>query len=158
MKPARIAALLASHVATLAAGFALGIYALPLLTAPASPTAAEVQRAAEGAAFSAEFKRGLAGSDALHWGEGRVSVGAHAVTHQGRLAPGPAYRLYLTPELVDTEADFERVKAASVALGDIKTFDGFIVPVPAGVDVARYRGVLVWCEAFSQFITAAAYR
>jgi hypothetical protein len=45
-----------------------------------------------------------------------------------------------------------------VRVGDVKTFDNFIVPVPADVDPARYSTVIVWCETFSQFITAARYR
>ena len=40
----------------------------------------------------------------------------------------------------------------------MKTFDGFVVDVPAGVDVTAYDTVLVWCEAFGQFITSAKYR
>ncbi|MCE2657853.1 MAG: hypothetical protein LW854_06340 [Rubrivivax sp.] len=52
----KVLLLLASHVATLAIGFALGIYA-------------------------------------LHWGEGRVSVSAQAISLDGQLAPGPDYKL-----------------------------------------------------------------
>ena len=37
-----------------------------------------------------------------------------------------------------------------------KTFDNFVVPVPEGVDVARYAAVVVWCESFRQFITGDA--
>jgi hypothetical protein len=33
-----------------------------------------------------------------------------------------------------------------------------VVPVPATVDVSRYKAVIVWCETFSQFITAASYQ
>jgi hypothetical protein len=33
-----------------------------------------------------------------------------------------------------------------------------MVDVPAGVDVERYNTVIIWCEAFSQFITAAQYK
>ena len=80
------------------------------------------------------------------------------MAHSGRLAPGPAYRLYLTPRFVDTGDAFLKIKAQSVAIADIRSFDGFIVPVPAGVDAGRYAGVLIWCEAFQQFITAAPYR
>jgi len=40
----------------------------------------------------------------------------------------------------------------------VKTFDNFIVAVPDSVDIARYNTVVIWCEAFSQFITAAKYR
>ena len=48
--------------------------------------------------------------------------------------------------------------ALTERIGDIKTFDGFLVAVPHGVDVSTYTTVVVWCEAFSQFISAAKYR
>ena len=60
--------LLASHGFVLAAGFALGIYFLPILTAPSSPDSAALQQAASNAMFKAEFKRDLKGSDLFHWG------------------------------------------------------------------------------------------
>lgn len=43
-------------------------------------------------------------------------------------------------------------------VGDIRTFENFIVPLPAGTRLQDYDTVVVWCEAFSQFITAAKYR
>ena len=49
-------------------------------------------------------------------------------------------------------------KGSSVLLGDVKTFAGFIVAVPRGVDVDDYSAVVIWCEAFDQFISAAEYR
>lgn len=45
-----------------------------------------------------------------------------------------------------------------VRVGDVRTFDNFVVPVPAAIDVDGYNTVIVWCEAFGQFITAAKYR
>lgn len=150
--------LAATHLAALATGFALGIYLLPILTAPEGPLAAELQASAAGARYQGEFRRGLKGSDALHWGEGRVTVSPTAVTFTGRLAPGPAYRLYLVPEFVETKEDFLRVKAQSLPLGEIRSFDGFIVPVAPGTPLEAHQAVVVWCEAFSQFITAARYR
>jgi hypothetical protein len=45
-----------------------------------------------------------------------------------------------------------------IRIGDVKTFDNFVVPVPAGIDPAKYSAVIVWCETFSEFITAAKYR
>jgi Electron transfer DM13 len=150
--------LLVSHSLALAAGFALGIYALPILTAPPAPTAAEVSAQATGATFTGQFKRDLKDSDALHWGEGTVSVGPRSVALAGALAPGPDYKLYLSPEFVETEADFARLKAQMLRVGDVKTFNNFVVPLPEGVDPARYTTVIVWCESFGQFITAAKYR
>ena len=154
----RILILAVTHTLTLAAGFALGIYVLPILIAPPAPSAAEVSARAATATYTAEFRRDLKDSDALHWGEGRVTVGKEAITLAGRLAPGPDYKLYLSPEFVETEAEFLRLKPRMVRVGEVKTFENFVVPVPATVDPSAYRAVIVWCERFGQFITAARYR
>jgi hypothetical protein len=154
----RFLLLLASHAIALAIGFAAGIYLLPILTAPPAPKAEDVRRAAQQAMYKGEFRRDLADSDLLHWGEGTVVVGRDLVTLVGRLAPGPDYKLYLSPEFVETEADFMRLKPTMVRVGDVRTFNHFMVPVPPGVDIDRYNTVIVWCESFGQFITAAKYR
>jgi hypothetical protein len=154
----RILVLLVSHVLALAAGFALGVYFLPILVAPAAPSATEVAARSAAAQYTAEFRRDLKDSDLLHWGEGKVTVGKDAVTFAGKLAPGPDYKLYLSPEFVETEADFLRLKARMVRVGEVKTFENFVVAVPANVDPAAYSAVIIWCERFGQFITAAKYR
>jgi hypothetical protein len=150
--------LLGTHLLVALLGFALGIYLLPILTAPAAPSAAEVTALAHGATFTGQFRRDLKDSDPLHWGEGTVSVGPTAITLAGRIAPGPDYKLYLSPEFVETEADFQRLKPAMQRVGDVKTVENFAVALPEGVDPARYTTVIVWCESFSQFISAARYR
>jgi hypothetical protein len=154
----KLVVLAATHGAALGVGFALGIYLLPILTAPAAPSATEVAVAAGAAQFKGEFRRDLKDSDFLHWGEGVVTVSGSAVALKGKVAPGPDYKLYLSPEFVDTEADFNRLKPKMARVGDVKTFENFIVPVPKGIDPAAYRAVIVWCESFGQFITAAKYR
>ena len=150
--------LVVSHIVVAAAGFAGGIYALPILIAPAAPTAEEIQTATAQAQFTGQFKRDLKDSDSLHWGEGGVSVAPTAISLTGKLAPGPDYKLYLSPEFVETEADFNKLKSSMVRVGDVKTFENFVVPVPASIDLTKYTAVIVWCETFSQFITAAKYR
>jgi hypothetical protein len=150
--------LLATHAAIAAAGFAAGIYTLPLLIAPDAPSAAEVQARAERARHSGQFRRDLKGSDALHWGEGRVTVGPDAVSLLGEIAPGPDYKLYLSPRFVENEDEVHAIKSQMLRVGDVKTFRNFIVPLPADVDLERYDTVLVWCETFREFITAAKYR
>lgn len=154
----RILALLVTHALALVAGVGLGIYLLPILIAPAAPTAAEVAKTAAGATYVTEFRRDLKGSDLLHWGEGKVTIGKQAVTLTGKLAPGPDYKLYLSPEFVDTKADFLRLKGRMVRVGEVKTFENFVVPVPASIDPAAYTAVVIWCERFSMFITAGRYR
>jgi electron transfer DM13 len=150
--------LLVTHLVALALGFALGIYFLPILIAPPAPTAADVTAVAKEQVFSGTFRRDLKGSDAFHWGEGTVSVGPRAIALAGRLAPGPDYKLYLSPEYLETKADFLRAKPTMVRVGDVKTFENFVIPVPTGIDPAAYSAVVVWCERFGQFITAAKYR
>ena len=150
--------LLASHLVVGLAGFAAGVYFLPILTAPPGPTDAEVAALATEAVYSGEFRRDLAGSDRLHWGEGTVSVGRDVISLDGAVAPGPDYKLYLSPEFVETEADFERLKDGMVRVGDVKTFENFLVNVPASINPADYTSVIVWCESFGEFITAARYR
>ncbi|MGV3627156.1 MAG: DM13 domain-containing protein [Betaproteobacteria bacterium] len=147
-----------THVLALAIGFAAGIYALPILIAPSAPSATDVTAQAVSAEFTGQFRRDLKDSDLLHWGEGTVSISRRSIVLMGRLAPGPDYKLYLSPEFVETEADFLRLKPGMVRVGDVKTFDNFIVPVPEAVNPANYNTVIVWCETFGQFITAAKYR
>ncbi len=158
IKKFRTLILIGTHAAAIGAGFVLGIYALPILTAPESPSVEVVRSAAATAGFQGEFRRDLADSDALHWGEGTLSVGPETIAFEGRLAPGPDYRLYLSPAFVETEADFEALKSQMVEVGPVQTFENFMVNVPDGIDPARYNAAIVWCEAFGQFITAAEYQ
>jgi len=150
--------LLVSHLLVAALGFGAGIYALPIVIAPAAPTTAEVSATADSAEFSGKFHRDLADSDMFHWGEGRVFVGSKSIALEGEIAPGPDYKLYLSPEFVETESDFNRLKATMALVGDVKTFENFVVAVPESVDILGFTSVIVWCETFGQFITAAQYR
>lgn len=154
----KILLLLTSHVFALAVGFALGIYALPILTAPEGPTDAQASSAASQAVYTGKFRRDLKDSDALHWGEGTLSVSRQSIVLAGKLAPGPDYKLYLSPEFVETKADFLRLKSQMRRAGDVRTFENFVLAVPEGIDVSQYKAAIIWCETFSQFITAAQYR
>lgn len=150
--------LLLTHLVAVALGFIGGIYALPILTAPPAPEAEELAALAGEVEYTGEFRRDLAGSDLLHWGEGTLSVSPTAITHVGKLSPGPDYKLYLTQQFVENEEQFLRVKDSAVQIGDVKTFDNFALSVPAGVDVGQFTTAVVWCESFSEFISAARYR
>lgn len=158
MKLRRSLLLLSTHIVAAGVGFGGGIYALPILIAPTAPTPEEVKTASAGATFKGTFRRDLKDSDALHWGEGIVSIGPKTISLMGRLAPGPDYKLYLSPEFVETEADFKRLKASMVRVGDVKTFENFVLPVPTDLDPSKFTTVIVWCETFSEFITSAKYR
>ena len=43
-------------------------------------------------------------------------------------------------------------------IGDVRTFENFVVPVPEGIDPVADNTVIVWCESFGEVITAAKYR
>ena len=158
MKIRTVVLLIATHCAVGALGFGIGIYALPILTAPSAPTEAAIQEVSSEATYTAQFRRDLKDSDALHWGEGTVSVGPEYITLMGRLSPGPDYKLYLSPEFVETEADFNRLKSTMARVGDVKTFENFVVEVPPDINPSKFTSVIVWCEAFGEFITSAKYQ
>lgn len=154
----KVLLLIASHLAVAIVGFGIGIYALPILTAPPAPELDDVRKAAAGTQYSGKFRRDLKDSDAVHWGEGTVFVGREAISLEGEIAPGPDYKLYLSPEFVETEADFIRLKGSMTQVGNVRTFENFIIPVSESIDPSAFNTVIVWCEAFSQFITAAQYQ
>ena len=154
----RLFVLSGTHLAMLAVGFALGVYLLPILTAPPSLDKSMLASTAQEARYKTDFKRELKGSDFLHWGEGRVSLSARKIVHEGKLAPGPDYKLYLSKSFAEDEAEFLKIKAQAVLIGDVKTFDGFLLEVPDNIDIDDYSTVIVWCEAFGEFITAAKYK
>jgi len=147
-----------SHIFVFVAGIGLGIYLLPILMAESAPPPTAVLDAERSASFRGEFRTDLKGSDLLHWGEGEVFVTPKQIAHRGRLSPGPDYKLYLAPDFVDDEASFLAIKEKSLRIGDVKGFSGFIAPVPEGLDVNAYSTVVIWCERFGRFISAAKYR
>ena len=147
-----------THGAALLIGFGLGVYLLPILIAPQSPDQAMLEEMAKNALYRAELTRDRRGSDFLLWGEGTISLNKSEIVHEGQLAPGPDYKLYLVREFVEHEDEFLPIKDQAQLIGDVKTFNGFLLDVPAGVDIERFTTVLVWCEAFSEFITSAEYR
>lgn len=142
----------------LACGFVIGIYVLPIITAPPSPSESDIKTISIQADYKTEFKRNLKGSDLLHWGDGKVSISSSYITLLGELAPGPEYKLYLSPEFVETEAEFEQLKSTMILVGDVKTFDNFMVKVEPNIKISQFNTVVVWCEAFGEFITSAKYR
>lgn len=145
-------------------GFGLGVYFLPILVAEKGLSETELaqlsaQAATQQSQFrSGEFVRDLPGSDAFHWGEGTVFVSDQTIWLDGAISPGPDYRLYLTKGQFTTKEGFLAAKSEALQVAPIKAYQNFSVDVPEGVDVSRYDSVLIWCEAFSMFITSATLR
>ena len=114
----RILILLATHLLTLGLGFGLGVYLLPILIAPDDPPVAQVQAAMKDAPYRTTFRRDLKGSDAVHWAEGNVSVSPRQVAFDGKMGPGPDYKVYLVRDFVDNKADFLKIKAQAQRIGE----------------------------------------
>ncbi len=150
--------LIVSHLGIGAFGVGLGMYILPILIAPTSPTIAQINDISASASFEATFVKDLADSDAFHWGQGKVYIGTKAISLMGTLAPGPDYKLYLAKQFVETEHAFNQLKPNMIKVGEVNTFENFVVNVPNNIDPSEYNTVIVWCERFGEFITAAKYQ
>lgn len=148
-----------SHGVVLAIGFALGVYFLPIMVAPESPSNQLISHVAQQAKYQSSFVEDRGDSDGFHWAEGKVFVSEKQIAFEGTMAPGPDYKLYLAPSYIETEDEFlGKVKARSVRVDVIKTFDGFIIDVPQGINIDDYNTVVVWCEKYKEYISSAKYR
>jgi hypothetical protein len=145
----------AKFLAGLVIGFGLGVYFLPILTAEDGLDRTALAQLEASAERSGVFTRDLAGSDAFHWGEETVRMNRERAWLEGSIAPGPDYRLYLMPEFVEDEDSFLAIKSRAVDIGPVKAFTNFSLPVPSDVDAGAFPALVIWCEAFGEFITAA---
>ena len=136
----------------------LGIYLLPILTAPVGPDQAVLQATEATALFKSRFARNLRVSDFVHWGEGDLRVRPTRLLTKGDLHRALTTSSTLRPSSWTLRKASSKIKGQSKRIGDVKTSDGFLLDVPPGADVAAYTTAVIWCEAFSQFISAAKYR
>jgi hypothetical protein len=99
-------------------------------------------------------------SDPIHYGKGRVTVyeGVLHLEPDFEVGPGPKFHVYLVPEknvLPSTNV----AQTMFVDLGRLKAFKGSQnYPVPAGVDVAKFDTVVIWCEQFGVLISPASLK
>ena len=150
--------LLLSHTVCLGLGFAIGIYALPILIQPLPPSVNDVQHVSDHAVYTGTFQRARKDSDLLHWGAGSLSINEEQVAFIGELAPGPDYRLFFSPTFIETEQDFIAQKHTMIEVDEVKNFDRFTMMLPEGFPINDYNTVVIWCETFGQFITSARYQ
>lgn len=96
-------------------------------------------------------------SDPIHYGKGAVSVyeGVVFLHEDFEVGPGPAFHVYLVPKANIRDAG-EVTGTMFVDLGGLRAFKGSQkYPVPAGVDLAKFPSVVIWCERFSVLISPA---
>jgi hypothetical protein len=164
-------------IAGAALGFAAGIFFFPYLFPPPpaneqlsdlirtpaqsqpaqaqapgqAPAQVQPQPLAQGTFIHANPK------DPVHWGRGSVKVFNNLVFLEPNfeVGPGPKYHVYLVPNAnIRNEAG---VKGSMfIDLGRLRAFKGSQgYQIPAGVDLAKFPSVVIWCEAFGVLISPA---
>jgi len=140
-----------------AAGFAAGIFAYPYIFLADIVAAEEVESAASGTLVAKGTFVHANPSDPIHYGKGRVSAYQRLVHLESdfEVGPGPEIHVYLVPEKSVTPST-DAARTMYVDLGRLKAFKGSQnYPVPAGVNLARYGSVVIWCEHFGVLISQA---
>jgi hypothetical protein len=152
-----IALFLAGAVLGTGFGVALGFFLFPFVfpPPPAAEQLTEVDRrsavVAEGTFIHANP------SDPIHWGRGSVAVRRDSVYlgEDFEVGPGPKYHVYLVPK-APIRASGDLAGQMFVDLGRLRSFKGSQrYAIPAGVDLAKFRSVIIWCEQFSVLISPA---
>jgi len=151
---------IAGSVLGAAGGFALGIFVYPYVFLADIVATDRVDNAglrkvvAEGAFIHANPR------DPVHHGKGKVTV-YQGLVHLGNdfeVGPGPKFHVYLVPEK-NVVPSTNVARTMFVDLGRLRAFKGSQhYPVPAGVDLAKYDSVVIWCEQFGVLISPAALK
>jgi len=154
-----IAVFIVGGVLGVAAGFAGGIFVYPYIflagqVAMDAPVSADKTIAARGTFIHANP------SDPVHYGKGRVTVYNDTVRLESdfEVGPGPKFHVYLVPK-TDIKASSDVKGTMFVDLGRLRAFKGAQnFRIPAGVDLKKFRSVVIWCEAFGVLISPAALK
>ena len=137
-------------------GFAGGIFIYPYIFLADIVGTDTVDTAGRREVARGEFIH-VNSSDPIHYGQGNVTVYDDLVHLQDdfEVGPGPAFHVYLVPKAdVRDEADVE--SSMYVDLGRLRAFKGSqSYPIPAGVELADYGSVVIWCERFGVLISPA---
>ncbi len=138
-------------------GVALGFFLFPFVfpPAPAAEQLTTIDRAsvvlAQGTFIHANP------SDPIHWGKGSASVRADSVflDEDFEVGPGPKFHVYLVPK-AKIRGSGDLAGQNFLDLGRLRSFKGSQrYAIPAGVDLANYQSVIIWCERFSVLISPA---
>ncbi|MEX2166579.1 MAG: DM13 domain-containing protein [Methyloceanibacter sp.] len=137
-------------------GLALGLFLFPFLFPP--PEAMERLTAAEQGTLVAKGNFIHADpNDPIHWGKGQVSVypGTVFLHEDVEVGPGPKFHVYLVPK-ANVHSASDVTGTMFVNLGRLRAFKGSQkYLVPAGIDLAKFPSVVIWCEQFSVLISPA---
>jgi hypothetical protein len=143
-----------------AGGLALGIFIYPYIFLADIVATEKVEDKAAGKMVASGTFIHANPSDPIHYGRGKVTVYQDLVHLESdfEVGPGPKFHVYLVPEqsVVPTT---NVARSMYIDLGRLKAFKGSQnYPLPAGIDLARYPSVVIWCEQFGVLISPAALK
>lgn len=115
--------------------------------------------------LSGDFNMDAEGSDKFHNASGKVSIvnfkGENRLVFSDNfeVTRGPDYKIYLVNERgIETKSAFQKIKSNSKRIGEIKQFSGYqVFDIPRDIDIDSIKGVVIWCESFSQYISTADF-
>jgi electron transfer DM13 len=138
-------------------GVALGFFLFPYVFPP-PPAADQLTEADRRGPVVAEGKFIHANpSDPVHWGRGSVTVRQDSIYlgSDFEVGPGPKFHVYLVPK-ASLRKSGDLAGEMFVDLGRLRAFKGSQrYAIPAGLDLAKFQSVIVWCEQFSVLISPA---
>ena len=140
-----------------AGGFAVGIVAFPYLFPPPEVNEPLLAKSEADLIARATFIHANP-SDPVHYGQGSATIYADLLRLEAdfEVGPGPKFHVYLVPD-TDVTPDTEVEATMFVDLGRLKAFSGSQnYAIPAGMDIADYGSVVIWCEQFNVLISPAA--
>jgi hypothetical protein len=144
----------------IAGGFALGIFVYPYIFLADIVAADKVDdKAARKLVATGTFIH-ASPSDPIHYGKGKMTAYQNLVHLESdfEVGPGPKFHVYLVPEKTVIPST-NVARTMFVDLGRLRAFKGSQnYPVPAGVDLAKYGSVVIWCEQFGVLISPAALK
>jgi len=144
----------------IAGGFALGVFVYPYLFLADIVATEKVDNPVERKTVATGAFIHANPGDPIHYGRGKVTVYQDLLHLESdfEVGPGPKFHVYLVPEQ-NVAPSTNVARTMYVDLGRLKAFKGSQnYPVPAGIDLARYPSVVIWCEQFGVLISPATLK
>ena len=143
-----------------AAGFAVGIFVYPYIFLADIVATEKVESPGSRKVVATGIFIHANPGDPIHHGKGGVTVYQDLLhlASDFEVGPGPKFHVYLVPEK-EVIPTTNVAKTMYVDLGRLKAFKGSQnYPVPAGVNLANYGSVVIWCEQFGVLISPAVLK
>jgi hypothetical protein len=152
-----VVAFLTGGVLGTGVGVALGFFLFPYIFPP-PPAADQLTEVDRRSAIVADGRFIHANpSDPIHWGKGSVTVRKDSVFlgEDFEVGPGPKFHVYLVPK-ASIRSSSDLSGEMFVDLGRLRAFKGSQrYALPAGLDLSKFKSVIIWCEQFSVLISPA---